>query len=68
MSCKTNPQNGLPEPLGTIVLAANFCLGLWNVYSNMRQETKQAAYDRRQKEIIGMLKEMQADMKGGNET
>lgn len=57
MKNRTNPQNGLPEPLGTLVLIANFCLGLWNAYSNMRQETKQAGYDKRQQEIIALLKE-----------
>ena len=50
-----NPQNNLPEPLGTIVILANFCFGLWNVYSNARQEKWQTVYDRRQKEIISRL-------------
>lgn len=64
MQRKTNPQNGLPEPLGTIVLVANFCLGIWNVYSNMRQETKQSVYDKRQKEIMEMLKDLKSDIGG----
>lgn len=54
---KTNPQNGLPEPLGTIVLIANFCLGVYNAYSNMRQELKQAQYDRTQQEILSLLRQ-----------
>lgn len=57
MQRKMNPQNNLPEPMGTIVLLANFCFGLWNVYSNMRQEGKQEKYDKRQQEIIDLLKE-----------
>lgn len=59
-----NPQNGLPEPLGIVVIVANFCFGLWNVYSNLRQEKKQSLYDKRQKEIIALLKE--AKQNGGN--
>ena len=55
MATRINPQNNLPEPLGIIVLIANFCFGLWNVYSNVRQENKQAEYDKRQKELIGLL-------------
>lgn len=58
---KTNPQNGLPEPLGTIVLIANFCLGVYNAYSNMRQESKQAQYDRTQQEILSLLRQAKED-------
>lgn len=61
---KTNPQNGLPEPLGTVVLIANFCLGIWNVYSNMRQETKQSGYDKRQQEIVALLEEVKSEIRG----
>lgn len=60
-----NPQNNLPEPLGTIVLIANFCFGLWNVYSNVRQEKKQTVYDKRQQQIIGLLNDALADINGG---
>ncbi len=56
-----NPQNNLPEPLGILVILANFCFGLWNVYSNMRQETKQAVYDKRQQEIMSLLAELKSD-------
>lgn len=55
MTRRTNPQNNLPEPLGVIVLLANFCFGLWNVYSNLRQESKQAGYDKRQQKILQLL-------------
>lgn len=58
---KTNPQNGLPEPLGTIVLIANFCLGVWNAYSNMRQEAKQEQYDKTQQEILSLLRRAKED-------
>ena len=54
---KTNPQNGLPEPLGTIVLIANFCLGMYNAYSNIRQEAKQEQYDKTQQEILSLLRQ-----------
>lgn len=64
MGIKTNPQNGLPEPLGTIVLVANFCLGIWNVYSNMRQEVKQAGYDKRQQEILSLLADVKEEIRG----
>lgn len=64
MTTRINPQNNLPEPLGIIVLVANFCFGLWNVYSNIRQESKQAAYDKRQKEIISLLEGLRADIGG----
>lgn len=60
-----NPQNNLPEPLGIIVLLANFCFGLWNVYSNIRQESKQADYDRRQKELVNLLNSLKADREEG---
>lgn len=53
---RINPQNNLPEPLGTVVLLANFAFGLWNVYSNLRQEKTQAVYDKRQQEILEILK------------
>ncbi len=56
-----NPQNNLPEPLGIIVILANFCFGLWNVYSNMRQETKLSAYDKRQQEILSLLNGLTAE-------
>ena len=56
-----NPQNNLPEPLGILVILANFCFGLWNVYSNMRQETKQAVYYKRQQEIMSLLAELKSD-------
>lgn len=56
-----NPQNNLPEPLGIIVILANFCFGLWNVYSNMRQETKLSAYDKRQQEILSLLEGLTAE-------
>ena len=62
-----NPQNNLPEPLGTIVIVANFCFGLWNVYSNARQEKTQTAYDKRQQEIISTLGKIQRDIKGGED-
>lgn len=58
---KTNPQNGLPEPLGTIVLIANFCLGVYNAYSNMRQESKQEQYDKTQQEILSLLRQAKED-------
>lgn len=53
---RINPQNNLPEPLGTVVLLANFAFGLWNVYSNLRQEKTQVVYDKRQQEILEILK------------
>lgn len=56
-----NPQNNLPEPLGIIVLLANFCFGLWNVYSNIRQESKQVVYDKQQKEIINLLEHLKTE-------
>lgn len=59
-----NPQNNLPEPLGILVILANFCFGLWNVYSNIRQEKQQSLYDKRQQEIIALLEE--AKQNGGN--
>lgn len=58
-----NPQNNLPEPLGILVILANFCFGLWNVYSNMRQETRQTDYDKRQKEIICLLEQLKDGQK-----
>ena len=61
MATRFNPQNNLPEPLGIIVLVANFCFGLWNVYSNIRQENKQTAYDMRQKEIISLLEGLKSE-------
>lgn len=59
-----NPQNNLPEPLGTIVILANFCFGLWNVYSNARQEKKQTIYDKRQQEIISALDAIKSELGG----
>lgn len=61
-----NPQNNLPEPLGTIVIVANFCFGLWNVYSNARQERKQTIYDKRQQEIISKLDAVKSEIGGVN--
>lgn len=61
---RRNPQNNLPEPLGIIVSLANFCFGLWNVYSNARQEKKQAIYDRRQQEIISRLDAVKSELGG----
>lgn len=60
-----NPQNNLPEPLGIIVILANFCFGLWNVYSNARQEKTQAIYDKRQREIIAMLQGVKSTIEEG---
>lgn len=45
-----------------IVLLANFCFGLWNVYSNLRQEAKQAGYDKRQEQILKLLEESKQQM------
>lgn len=59
-----NPQNNLPEPLGTIVILANFCFGLWNVYSNARQEKWQTVYDNRQRKIISQLDAIKAEIGG----
>lgn len=61
-----NPQNNLPEPLGTIVILANFCFGLWNVYSNARQEKKQTIYDKRQQDIINRLDAIKSELGGAN--
>lgn len=61
-----NPQNNLPEPLGIIVILANFCFGLWNVYSNARQEKKQSIYDKRQQEIIVRLDAIKSELGGVN--
>lgn len=61
---RRNPQNNLPEPLGTVVILANFCFGLWNVYSNARQERKQAAYDKRQQEIISRMDAIKSEIGG----
>lgn len=61
-----NPQNNLPEPLGTIVILANFCFGLWNVYSNARQEKKQTIYDKRQQDIMSTLDAIKSDLGGVN--
>lgn len=61
-----NPQNNLPEPLGTIVILANFCFGLWNVYSNARQEKKQTIYDKRQQDIISRLDAIKSELGGVN--
>lgn len=43
------------------MILANFCFGLWNVYSNMRQETKLSAYDKRQQEILSLLDGLTAE-------
>ena len=59
-----NPQNNLPEPLGIIVLLANFCFGLWNVYSNVRQEARQATYDKRQQELVSLIDDLKNDIGG----
>lgn len=59
-----NPQNNLPEPLGTIVILANFCFGLWNVYSNARQEKKQTIYDKRQQDIMSKLDAIKSELGG----
>lgn len=61
-----NPQNNLPEPLGTIVILANFCFGLWNVYSNARQEKTQTIYDKRQQEIISALDAIKSELGGAS--
>lgn len=61
-----NPQNNLPEPLGTIVILANFCFGLWNVYSNARQEKKQTLYDKRQQDIISRLDAIKSELGGAS--
>lgn len=60
-----NPQNNLPEPLGILVILANFCFGLWNVYSNARQEKTQIRHDKQQQEIISMLGSIKAELGGG---
>lgn len=39
-----------------MVLLANFGFGLWNVYSNLRQEKKQIIYDKQQQKILDILK------------
>lgn len=59
-----NPQNNLPEPLGILVILANFCFGLWNVYSNIRQEKTQSIYDKRQREMIARLESIKSDTGG----
>lgn len=61
-----NPQNNLPEPLGTIVILANFCFGLWNVYSNARQEKKQTIYDKRQQDIMLKLDAIKSELGGAS--
>lgn len=63
-----NPQNNLPEPLGTIVILANFCFGLWNVYSNVRQEKTQTIYDKRQQQLIAMLAKLREEIEGGDDS
>lgn len=62
-----NPQNNLPDPLGILVILANFCMGLWNVYSNVRQEKTQVIYDRRQREIISRLDAIKSEIGGVSE-
>ena len=62
-----NPQNNLPEPLGILVILASFCMGLWNVYSNVRQEKTQTIYDRRQREIISRLDAIKSEIGGVSE-
>jgi hypothetical protein len=61
-----NPQNNLPEPLGTIIIVANFCLGIWNAYSNGRQEKNQSVYQKRQQKIMDTLEEIKKNVGGGN--
>ena len=56
MQRKINPMNNLPEPLGTIVILANFFIGIYNFYSNNRQESRLSAFDKRQSEILSILK------------
>jgi hypothetical protein len=45
---------------------ANFCLGIWNAYSNGRQEKNQSVYQRRQQEIMDTLEEIKKNVGGGN--
>lgn len=54
---RRNQQNGLPEPLGTLVILGSLALNLWNAYSNARQEKNLAAYDHRQAKIIELLEQ-----------
>ena len=61
-----NPKNNLPEPLGIIVILANFCFGLWNVYSNARQEKRQTTYDQRQQQLMAMLSELREEIGGSD--
>lgn len=59
-------RHGNPEPLWIIVILANFCFGLWNVYSNARQEKRQTAYDQRQQQLIAMLSELREEIGGSD--
>lgn len=61
MQRKINPMNNLPEPLGTIVILANFFIGIYNFYSNKRQESGLSAFDRKQSEILSILKEVKTN-------
>lgn len=61
MQRKINPMNNLPEPLGTIVILANFFIGIYNFYSNNRQESRLSAFDKKQSEILSILKEVKTN-------
>ena len=61
MQRKINPMNNLPEPLGTIVILANFSIGIYNFYSNNRQESRLSAFDKKQSEILSILKEVKTN-------
>lgn len=61
MQRKTNPMNNLPEPLGTIVILANFFVGIYNFYSNSRQENRLSSFDKKQSEILSILKEVKTN-------
>lgn len=65
---RRNPQNGLPEPLGTLVILGSLGLNLWNAYSNARQEKNLAAYDRRQAKIIALLEQCKIERNDQCET
>lgn len=63
MQRKINPMNNLPEPLGTIVILANFFIGIYNFYSNNRQEYRLSSFDEKQAEILSILREVKNDAK-----
>ena len=48
------------------MILANFCFGLWNVYSNVRQEKTQTIYDKRQQQLIAMLAKLREEIEGGD--